>query len=63
MEGRTIILGSLDAEIDWGYAPDYVEAMHRILNVKTADDFIIATGKKHTILDFVKTAFEYLGMD
>jgi len=58
-----LILGDLDAEIDWGYAPDYVEAMHRILNSQTADDFIIATGEKHSVLDFVKTAFGYLGLD
>lgn len=58
-----LTLGDLDAEIDWGYAPDYVEAMYRILNSQTADDFIIATGEKHSVLDFVKTAFEHLGLD
>ena len=58
-----LILGDLNAEIDWGYAPDFVEAMHMILNIRTADDFIIATGKKHTVLDFVKTTFRYLGLD
>ena len=62
-EQDKLILGDLNAEIDWGYAPDYVEAMHRILNNQTADDFIIATGEKHTILDFVKTIFGYLDLD
>lgn len=60
---KSLVLGDLKAEIDWGYAPDYVEAMHKILNCDSSDDFIIATGKKHTVLDFVKTTFEYLGMD
>ncbi len=53
----------MNAEIDWGYAPDYVDAMHRIINCKIADDFIVATGKKHQVLDFVTTAFEYLNLD
>jgi len=58
-----LLLGDLNAENDWGYAPDFVEAMHKILNLKKADDFIVATGKKHTVLDFVKTTFEYLDLD
>jgi GDPmannose 4,6-dehydratase len=58
-----LVLGDLAAEVDWGYAPDYVEAMHRIMKLKEADDFIIATGEKHTVEDFVRTAFETLGLD
>jgi GDPmannose 4,6-dehydratase len=58
-----LVLGDLRAVIDWGYAPDYVRAMHSILNNKSPDDFIIATGKRHTVLDFVKVAFGYLGLD
>jgi len=58
-----LILGDLSAEIDWGYAPDYVDAMERMLNSHEPDDFIIATGKKHTVRDFVKTTFEYLNLD
>jgi len=56
-------LGDLTAEVDWGYAPDYVRAMYDILNTAKADDFIIATGKKHSVLDFVKIAFGFLKMD
>ena len=58
-----LVLGDLNAVIDWGYAPDYVRAMHLILNSKTPDDFIIATGKPHKVLDFVKVAFKHLGLD
>ncbi|MFC1595715.1 GDP-mannose 4,6-dehydratase [Candidatus Margulisiibacteriota bacterium] len=58
-----IELGSLESEIDWGYAPDYVEAMFNILQVNCSDDFIIATGIKHTVKDFVEITFNYLDLD
>ena len=58
-----LMLGNLAAEVDWGYAPDYVEAFHKILGAPTADDFIIATGKKHTVQEFVEITFGYLGLD
>jgi GDPmannose 4,6-dehydratase len=58
-----LILGSLAAEVDWGYAPDYVEAMHRILCHSKADDFIVASGKKHTVRDFVKLVCGRLELD
>jgi GDPmannose 4,6-dehydratase len=60
---KRLVLGDLKAEVDWGYAPDYVEAMHKILQLKNPDDYIIATGKKHSVSDFVKAAFDYLGLD
>lgn len=60
---KKLIVGDLSAEIDWGYAPDYVDAMYRIINCKTADDFIVATGKKHKVVDFIKITFQYLGLD
>ena len=56
-------LGNLKSQVDWGYAPDYVEAMHRILQLRIADDFVIASGKKHSVLEFVQTAFGDLGLD
>lgn len=56
-------LGDLAAEVDWGYAPDYVRAMRDILSIDKADDFIIATGKKHSVLDFVKITFKFLKID
>jgi len=48
-------VGNLQASADWGYAPDYVEAFHKILNVEKPDEFIVATGVRHTVLDFIKT--------
>lgn len=56
-------LGDLDAEVDWGYAPDYVEAFYKILNSESAGEFIVATGVKHSVLDFVKITFDYLDLD
>jgi GDPmannose 4,6-dehydratase len=58
-----LIVGDLSAKVDWGYAPDYVKAMQLILNNKQADDFIIATGKLHTVLDFIKITFKTLGLN
>ena len=58
-----LVLGDLKGVVDWGYAPDYVDAMHRILSLPEADDFVIATGEKHTVEDFVRIAFETLGLD
>jgi len=60
---KQLLLGSLDAEVDWGYAPDYVEAFRRILAAQSPDDFIIATGQKHSVRDFVAITFGFLGLD
>jgi len=56
-----IFLGNLDAKRDWGYAPDYTEAMWRILQQDKPDDFVIATGELHSVKDFAKKAFEVVG--
>lgn len=56
-------LGNLDAEIDWGYAGDYVEAMWKILQLDKPDEFVVATGKPHTVREFVETAFNYVKLD
>jgi len=58
-----LIVGNLDACIDWGYAPDYVEAMYRILQVSSAEDFVVSSGYAHTVRDFVKGVFEYLELE
>jgi GDPmannose 4,6-dehydratase len=58
-----IVLGDLSAVVDWGYAPDYVNAMHGILSLNVPDDFVIATGKKHSVEDFVRIAFQLLNLD
>jgi GDPmannose 4,6-dehydratase len=56
-------LGNLDAYRDWGYAGDYVEAMWRMLQQPAADDFVIATGKMHSVRDLVEVAFSHVGLD
>ncbi len=55
-------LGNLSISRDWGWAPDYVEAMWRILQQQTPDDFIIATGRTTTLLHFVERAFAHFGL-
>ena len=57
-----ITLGNLDAKRDWGYAPDYVESMWLMLQQDKPDDFVIATGKTHTIRDFLDSAFDVIGV-
>tara|TARA_Y100000034_G_scaffold99307_1_gene121908 strand:+ start:748 stop:1722 length:975 start_codon:yes stop_codon:yes gene_type:complete len=57
-----ITLGNLDAERDWGYAPDYVKAMWMMLQQDEADDYVISTGKKHSIRDFLDAAFLCIGI-
>jgi GDPmannose 4,6-dehydratase len=56
-------LGNLDARRDWGYAKDYVEAMWLMLQQERADDYVIATGKAHTVRDCVEIAFDQVGLD
>jgi GDPmannose 4,6-dehydratase len=60
---NSLSLGNLNIERDWGWAPDYVEAIAEMLRQPAAADYIIATGKSHTLLEFVKTAFELIGKD
>lgn len=55
-----LYLGNLDAVRDWGYAPEYVEAMWLMLQQKNPDDYVIATGEKHTVREFVEESFKYL---
>lgn len=68
-EGEPIIkngkvsLGNLQAKRDWGYAGDYVEAMWRILQYDSPDDFVVATGETHTIQELCEAAFDYVGLN
>ena len=57
-----IVLGNLDAKRDWGYAPDYVEAMWLMLQQEKPDDYVIATGETYSIRDFLNAAFNEVGM-
>jgi len=58
-----LFLGNLDAKRDWGFAGDYVEAMWLMLQAKTPDDFVIATGESHTVRNFLDEAFGRLDLD
>jgi GDPmannose 4,6-dehydratase len=58
-----LILGDLQAERDWGYGPDYIRAFHAILRTSEPGDFIVATGEKHSVREFVSIAFSFLGLD
>lgn len=58
-----LLLGHLDAKRDWGYAPDYVEAMWLMMQQEKADDFVIATGETHSVREFVEKSFSYIGYD
>lgn len=58
-----LYLGNLDAKRDWGYAPEYVEAMWRMLQQDEPDDFVIATGETHTVRELCEEAFGHLGLD
>ncbi len=55
-----LTLGNLNAERDWGFAGDYVDAMWKILNHEKPDDFVIATGRSHTVEEFLKIAFHHI---
>jgi GDPmannose 4,6-dehydratase len=60
---KELFLGNLDAKRDWGYAPEYVEGMWRILQLGKGDDFVLATGESHTVREFVEAAFAYADLD
>lgn len=60
---NSVTLGDLDAARDWGYAKDYVHAMWLMLQQKQPDDYVLATGKTHTIQDLLKTAFDHVGLN
>jgi GDPmannose 4,6-dehydratase len=56
-------LGNLNAKRDWGYAPEYVDGMWRMLQLSAPDDFVLATGETHTVREFVDLAFKELDME
>ena len=58
-----LYLGNLDAKRDWGYAPEYVEAMWMMLQQDEPQDFVIGTGEAHTVREFVQVAFDHAGLD
>lgn len=62
LQGK-LVLGNLDSKRDWGYAPEYVEVMWRMLQEDIPDDYVVATGEMHTIREFVEEAFAHVGLD
>jgi GDPmannose 4,6-dehydratase len=60
---QNLYLGNLDAQRDWGYAKEYVEAMWLMLQQDNPDDYVIATGKTHSVKEFLEEAFSYLNLD
>jgi GDPmannose 4,6-dehydratase len=56
-------MGNLDAVRDWGYAPEYVEAMWMMLQHDNPDDYVVSTGTDYTVRDFLKLSFEHVGLD
>ena len=60
---KELVLGNLEARRDWGYAPEFVEAMYLMMQAPRPDDFVIATGETHSVKEFVTEAFKELGLD
>jgi GDPmannose 4,6-dehydratase len=60
---KDLYLGNLDAQRDWGYAPEYVEGMWRILQQDGPDDYVLATNETHTVREFVEEAFSHVDLD
>ena len=60
---KVLYLGNLNPGRDWGYAPEYVEAMWKILQLDGPDDFVIGTGEAHSVREFVEQAFSYVDLD
>ena len=58
-----LYLGNMDAKRDWGYAPEYVEGMWRMLQADQPDDYVLATNETHTVKEFVEEAFGHVGLD
>jgi len=59
---KILYLGNLDAKRDWGYAPEYVEAMWKILQINPPEDFVLGTGEAHSVKEFVEQAFSYIDL-
>jgi len=60
---KELFLGNLEAKRDWGYAPEYVEGMWRIVQLGEGDDFVLATGETHSVREFVEAAFAHADLD
>jgi GDPmannose 4,6-dehydratase len=59
----TLFLGNLNAKRDWGFAPDYIEAMWKMLQLESPQDLVIGTGETHSVEEFLNEAFHYAGLE
>ena len=59
---KELYLGNLNAQRDWGFAPEYVEMMWLMLQQETPDDYVVGTGESHTVKELVDSAFSYMGV-
>jgi len=59
---KKIYLGNIEAKRDWGYAPEYVEVMHKMLQQPAPDDYVVASGETHSVREFLEEAFSYSGL-
>jgi len=60
---KTVEVGNLNASRDWGFAPEYVEMMWKMLQLEKPEDFVIGSGQSHTVRDLVQKSFEYIGLE
>ena len=60
---KDLYMGNLEAKRDWGFAPEYVEGMHHMLQMDSPRDFVLGTGETHTVREFVEESFGYVGLD
>ncbi|WP_447964890.1 GDP-mannose 4,6-dehydratase [Nitrospira sp. Ecomares 2.1] len=60
---KDLYMGNLEAKRDWGFAPEYAEGMHHMLQMDTPCDFVLGTGETHTVREFVEESFGYVGLD
>jgi len=60
---KALYLGNTDAKRDWGFAPEYVEGMWRMLQQEQPDDYVLATNETHTVQEFCEVAFAHVGLD
>ncbi|MFA5077893.1 MAG: GDP-mannose 4,6-dehydratase [Dehalococcoidia bacterium] len=65
LAGKTdhITMGNMDAQRDWGFAPEYVEIMWKMLQAPAPTDYVVGTGRKHSVKEFIESAFAYAGLD
>ena len=62
-ELKFLEVGNLNSKRDWGYAPDYIDGIWKMMQQKNADDFVLATGRTYTVRDFIERTFKHLNIN